>query len=71
MTAYIVSKIGANKLLKYSNNFINVPSDDLISNFYLFGDAKDKSNRLNFYVSSTFIFKHQEVPSITEDINKL
>jgi hypothetical protein len=48
-----------------------VPSDDLISNFYLFGDKKDNSNVLNFYASSTFIFKHQDVPSITEDINKL
>jgi GR25 family glycosyltransferase involved in LPS biosynthesis len=69
-TAYIVSKIGANKLLKYSNNFINIPSDDLISNFYLFGDKKDNSNVLNFYASSTFIFKHMDVPSIIEDINK-
>jgi len=68
-TAYIISKTGAKKLLKYSNNYINLPSDDLISNFYLFGDQNDSLNILNFYVSSVFIFKHMDVPSVIENIN--
>ena len=68
-TSYIVSKSGANKFLKYSNNSINIPSDDLISNFYLFGDKNDSSNILNFYISSMCIFKHMGVPSVIENIN--
>lgn len=38
--SYIVFKSGAKKMLRYCNNNIIVPPDDLISNTYLFRDLK-------------------------------
>jgi hypothetical protein len=36
-TAYVVSKAGARKLLRYTNGHINVPADDLLSNSFIKG----------------------------------
>jgi GR25 family glycosyltransferase involved in LPS biosynthesis len=36
-TAYVVSKAGARKLLEYTDDHINVPADDLLSNSFING----------------------------------
>jgi glycosyl transferase, family 25 len=50
-TSYIISKNGASKLINYSNNYINLPSDDLISDIFI------KTIDFNFYVSFKYLFK--------------
>jgi GR25 family glycosyltransferase involved in LPS biosynthesis len=64
-TAYIVSKNGATKLLNYTNNFINMPADDLLSNTF------NNTNNFNLYVPENPLFSHNlNIPSIvhTNDI---
>ena len=48
-TAYIITKSGARKLLNYYENFINLPSDDLIYNC--------SKNNFNLYVPKNYLFK--------------
>ena len=63
LTAYIVSKKGADKIINYTNSFINVPSDDLLSGMYINSD-------LVMYVPENFLFRHQYgTESITGIIN--
>lgn len=48
-TAYIITKSGARKLLNYYENYINIPSDDLI--------YKISKNNFNLYVSKNYLFE--------------
>ena len=48
-TAYIITKSGARKLLNYYENFINLPSDDLIYNC--------SKNNFNLYVPKNYLFE--------------
>ena len=57
LTAYIVSKEGATKILQHVANCIHVPCDDLLSNMHL-------ANRLNVYVPDKYIF-HEPVDTIS------
>jgi glycosyl transferase family 25 len=52
-TGYIVSKKGANKLLKYTNGYICVPADDLLSSIYMNTD-------FNLYVPENYLFMERE-----------
>lgn len=52
-TAYLVSKKGAEKILTYSNNHIDIPVDDLYNLVYRTSDFR-------FYVSYSYFFKEQE-----------
>lgn len=63
--AYIITKSGAKKLLEYANPAIGLPSDDLISNFYLY------SNDFNFIVSSKHLFKPKGFESSIQKVNNL
>jgi hypothetical protein len=64
LTAYIVSKSGALKLLLYSNNYINIPCDDLVCHCFL------KDNDFNLYVLENYLFHEPEnTVSITTEIN--
>jgi GR25 family glycosyltransferase involved in LPS biosynthesis len=49
LTGYIVSKNGAEKILHYTKDSINIPADDLLSNMHL-------TNKLNVYVPDKYIF---------------
>jgi len=64
-TAYIISKKGAQKVLDYTKNSINVPADDLFNMIYrLTPDFK-------FYVPASYYFKEQDnILSTIKDINK-
>ena len=64
-TAYIISKKGAQKVLDYTKNSINVPADDLFNMIYrLTPDFK-------FYVPASYYFKEQDnIVSTIKDINK-
>jgi GR25 family glycosyltransferase involved in LPS biosynthesis len=63
-TAYLVSKKGAQKILDYTKNSINVPIDDLFN--MIFRLTPD----FRFYVPAEFLFKEQdEVHSITDTIH--
>lgn len=53
LTGYMVSKKGATNLLKYSNGYINIPADDLLSDMYI-------NNNLELYVPDKFLFIHRE-----------
>lgn len=57
LTAYIVSKEGATKILQHVTNCIHVPCDDLLSNMHL-------ANRLSVYVPDKYIF-HEPVDTIS------
>ena len=48
-TCYIVSKNGAEKILHYTKDSINIPADDLLSCMHI-------EDRLNVYVPSKYIF---------------
>ncbi len=60
-TAYFVSKNGAKKLLEKTQNYINVPADDLLSETFFKGD-------LDVYCLEKSIVKNREIQSI---INKI
>jgi len=63
-TAYVVSKKGAQKILDYTKNSINVPIDDLFN--MIFRLTPD----FRFYVPATFLFKEQDnVPSTIKSVN--
>jgi GR25 family glycosyltransferase involved in LPS biosynthesis len=63
-TAYIVSKKGAQKILDYTKNSINVPIDDLFN--MIFRLTPD----FRFYVPAAFYFKEQDnVVSTIKDID--
>lgn len=62
-TAYMISKNGANKLLNYTNNYINIPADDLLSHTVL------NDNDFKFYVPQNFLF--QEIENNNSIINKI
>jgi len=49
LTAYIISKSGAKKILDYVKDTINIPADDLLSNMHL-------EDKLKVYVPSRYIF---------------
>jgi GR25 family glycosyltransferase involved in LPS biosynthesis len=59
-TSYIVTKIGANKLLEYTKNSILFPADDLLSN------AKLYINNFKLYVPEKYIFKQKGTESIIQ-----
>jgi GR25 family glycosyltransferase involved in LPS biosynthesis len=66
LTAYIISKEGALKVLKYSNNYINIPCDDLICDSFINNDD------FKLYVPQNYLFKENIGNiSITEKINNL
>jgi hypothetical protein len=53
-TAYLISQNGAEKVLDYTKNYINVPADDLFNMIYrLIPD-------FHFYVPAEFYFKEQD-----------
>jgi len=53
LTAYIVSKNGAQKILDYAKDHIDVPADDILSNMF-------NNNKLRVYVPSKYIFHEPE-----------
>ena len=53
-TAYIISKKGAQKIIDYTNNSINVPADDLLSNMHL-------QNKLQVIVPETYAFMEKKL----------
>ena len=57
LTAYIVSKEGAKKILQHVTNYINIPCDDLLSSMHL-------ANKLNVYVPDKYIF-HEPTDTIS------
>ena len=64
-TAYLISKKGAQKVLDYTKNSINVPIDDLFNMIYRL------TPDFNYYVPASFYFKEQDnVASTINDINK-
>ena len=64
-TAYIISKKGAQKVLDYTKNSINVPIDDLFNMIYRL------TPDFNYYVPTSYFFKEQDnVLSTIIDINK-
>jgi GR25 family glycosyltransferase involved in LPS biosynthesis len=63
-TAYIISKKGAQKVLNYTKNFINVPADDLYNMMYRL------TPDFHFYVPVEHYFKGQDnVLSAIKEIN--
>ena len=65
-TAYIISKKGAQKVIDYTKNSINVPADDLFN--MIFRLTED----FHFYVPDNYYFSEQDnVKSIIEIINKI
>jgi glycosyl transferase family 25 len=65
-TAYIISKSGATKLLNHTKNLINVPVDDLISNFTI------NNNDFKFYVPENYLFQERNNNvSIISKINNI
>lgn len=63
LTAYIVTKTGAQKLLNFAYPCIGLPCDDLLSNLYIY------SNDFTVIVPSTFLFKDKGFESSTQKIN--
>jgi GR25 family glycosyltransferase involved in LPS biosynthesis len=64
-TAYLVSKKGAQKILDYTKNSINIPIDDLFNRIYRLTD------NFRFYVPTDYFFKEQDnVASSITDINR-
>jgi len=64
-TAYLVSKKGAQKILDYTKNSINIPIDDLFNTIYRLTDD------FRFYVPTDYFFKEQDnVASSITDINR-
>ena len=53
-TAYLVSKKGAQKILEYTKNSINVPIDDLFNMMYRL------TPDFRYYVPATYFFKEQD-----------
>ena len=64
-TSYIISKKGASKILNYTKNYINIPSDDLISIIHI------ENNDFRLYVPIIFLFKQKGENSIIDKINNL
>ena len=63
-TAYLISKKGAEKVLAYTNNHINLPSDDLYCTIYR------ETSDFCFYVPKEYLFKEQDnITSTIGDIN--
>ena len=63
-TAYIISKRGAEKMVKHLETFMNVPLDDMICHYYL------RNFDFNFYVPSNYLFHEPEnTVSIIDKIN--
>lgn len=62
-TGYMVSKCGAEKLLSFSNDSLNIPADDILSMCYINSD-------LQMYVPGVFIFKDQGVVSVIGQVNQ-
>jgi len=63
-TAYLISKKGAEKVLAYTNNHINVPSDDLYCTIYR------ETSDFRFYVPKEYLFKEQDnITSTIGDVN--
>ena len=63
MTSYLISKSGAQKLLNFTRNNINIPSDDLVCTLYRI------SNNFNFYIPEEPII--YERPNTVSVINTL
>jgi len=62
LTAYIISKKGAHKIIDYINNWINVPADDLLSNMHL-------QDKLQVFVPDKYHFmEHPNTISISQSI---
>ncbi len=53
LTAYIVSKTGAQKILDYAKDHIDVPADDILSNMF-------NNDKLRVYVPLKYIFHEPE-----------
>ena len=63
-TAYLVSRKGAQKILAYAGNAINVPIDDLFNTLFLLS-----WRNFRFYVPETYFFKEREnVTSIIQTL---
>lgn len=64
-TAYIISRKGAEKVLAYSNNHIDIPIDDLYCKIYR------TTHNFHFYVpTADYFFKEQDnISSTISDIN--
>lgn len=54
-TAYLVSRKGAQKILAYAGNAINIPIDDLFNTVFLLS-----WENFRFYVPETYFFKERE-----------
>jgi len=54
LTTYIVSKMGANKLIHHANNCINIPSNDLLCDIYL------NTPDFTVYVAESYLFHEPE-----------
>jgi GR25 family glycosyltransferase involved in LPS biosynthesis len=64
-TAYLMSQKGAQKVLDYTNNYVNVPADDLYNMVYRL------TPDFRFYVPADFYFKEQDNVSLRDlDIYK-
>ena len=63
MTSYLISKSGAQKLLNFAGNNINIPSDDLVCTLYRI------TNNFNFYIPEEPII--YERPNTVSVINQL
>ena len=61
---YIISKVGANKLLNISDGWINIPADDLLSNNFML-------NNIDVIVPENYVIYESETnnKSIIKDIN--
>lgn len=64
-TSYIITKNGAKKLLNYSNGFINLPADDLLSNIYVF------QNNFVVYAPEKYAFKEKNIDSIINKVSSI
>ncbi len=53
-TSYIISKLGALKMISYLGGFLNVPSDDAYSNLYIYND------NVKSYASEPLLFRDPE-----------
>lgn len=63
-TAYLISKQGAQKMVKHLETYMNVPLDDMICHYYL------RNFDFNFFVPTNYLFHEPEnTVSIIEKIN--
>jgi GR25 family glycosyltransferase involved in LPS biosynthesis len=64
LTSYIISKNGAHKIIQYTNNYINMPADDILSimnYFYIYN--------FNVCVPDKYMFHQYKCKSIINSIN--